>query len=77
MTGYTHLQSYRHYKGGTYTLLAVAENSENRSELMAVYVSHARQKVLVRPWLMFNEPVVWPDGVLRPRFTPLAYDEAA
>lgn len=64
----TLLQSYRHYKGGSYTLLYVAENSENRSELLAVYVSHARQKVLVRPWAMFTEEVVWPDGVRRPRF---------
>ena len=42
-----------------------------------MYVSHARQKVLVRPWRMFNEPVQWPDGVMRPRFVPLEYDEAA
>jgi hypothetical protein len=62
------LQSYRHYRGGTYTLLYVAENSEDRSELLAVYVSHLTQKVLVRPWSMFREEVVWQDGQRRPRF---------
>ena len=70
----TKLQSYRHYKGGTYTLLYVAENSENRTELMAVYVSHLRQKVLVRPWAMFSEEVEWPDGMRRPRFVPYSED---
>jgi hypothetical protein len=65
------LQSYRHYKGGTYTLLYVARNSEQRDQELAVYVSHERQQVWVRPWSMFNELVQWPDGVQRPRFTPL------
>jgi hypothetical protein len=64
----TELHSYRHYKGGTFTLLAVAENSNRREQLMAVYVSHLRRKVLVRPWDEFNEPVMWPDGVVRPRY---------
>lgn len=66
------LQSYRHYKGGTYTLLHVARLSEAREQVVAVYVSHVRGTVWVRPWKMFNEPVLWPDGVMRPRFTPFA-----
>jgi hypothetical protein len=66
------MQSYRHYRGGTYTLLCLAENSENRSETMAVYVSHLTRKVLVRPWSMFREDVVWPDGQRRPRFVDVA-----
>jgi len=69
------LQSYRHYRGGTYTLLHVAENSENRAELMAVYVSHLSRKVLVRPWAMFRELVEWADGVRRPRFAALLSPE--
>ena len=71
----TSLQPYRHYKGGTYTLLWVAANSEERTQRMAVYFSHETRHVWVRPWLMFNEPVVWPDGVLRARFTPLVEAE--
>jgi len=65
------LQSYRHYRDGTYTLLCLAENSDNRAETMAVYVSHLTRKVLVRPWAMFREDVVWPDGQRRPRFVEL------
>lgn len=64
----SYLQSFRHYKGGTYTLLYIAENSMERSEEMAVYVSHARRKVLVQPAQRFFEHVKWPDGVWRPRF---------
>lgn len=68
MTSDTPLKSYRHYKGGTYTLLHVARDSESRDELFAVYVSHQTQVVWVRPWRMFNEPVRWPDGEIRRRF---------
>lgn len=67
----TELTTYRHYRGGFYTLLYVAENSEQRDQLMAVYVSHLRRKVLVRPWDMFNEVIPWPDGTRRPRFSPV------
>jgi len=67
----TTLKSYRHYKGGSYTLLMVARNSEARDELLAVYVSHRTQQVWARPWAMFNEPVTWPDGVSRPRFVEI------
>jgi hypothetical protein len=67
----TPLISYLHFKGGTYTLLYLAENSEQREQILAVYVSHLRSKVLVRPWDMFREPVLWPDGQMRARFTPL------
>lgn len=68
----TMLQSYRHYRGGTYTLLYVARNSEQRDQEMAVYVSHLRKQVWVRPWAMFNEEVQWPDGARRPRFVPIS-----
>ncbi len=75
MTSSSRLQSYRHYKGFTVTLLYVARNSEDRDQELAVYVSHLRQQVWVRPWAMFNEEVEWPDGVRRPRF--LAISEEA
>lgn len=67
----TLMQSFQHYKGSTHTLLFVAENSEARTELMAVYVSHGRHKVLVQPWARFREEVAWPDGVRRPRFVEI------
>lgn len=65
----TTLKSYRHYKGGTYTLLMIGRNSEDSDELVAIYVSHATQQVWIRPWEIFVELVIWPDGVIRPRFT--------
>lgn len=65
------LQSYRHYKGGTYTLLMVARNSEERDQQLAVYVSHLTRQVWVRPWIMFNERVLWDDGIYRARFIPM------
>lgn len=62
------LQSYEHYKGGTYTLLYIARNSSVKSELIAVYVSHQTQNVWVRPLVEFEETVRWPSGAMFPRF---------
>lgn len=67
----TELTSYVHYRGGTFTLLYVAENSNQRDQEMAVYVSHLRRKVLVRPYAEFTELVRWPDGQMRPRYVEL------
>ncbi len=75
MTTPSRLQSYRHYRGGTYTLLYVARNSEDRDQELAVYVSHLRQQVWVRPWAMFCEEVEWPDGVRRARFVAIGEEE--
>jgi hypothetical protein len=72
MTAPTSLTSYRHYKGGTYTLLYRGRLSEDRETEVAIYVSHEREQVWVRPLSMFFELVRWPDGIVRPRFTPLA-----
>lgn len=71
------LKSFRHFKGGTYTLLTVARSSEERDTLLAVYVSHQTHVVWVRPWAMFVEPVRWPDGVIRRRFEEMSRDVAA
>ncbi len=67
----SHLQSYRHYKGGTYTLLHIGRFSEDRDVDAAVYVSHQTRQIWVRPLSMFAEYVTWPDGSIRPRFVPL------
>lgn len=71
------MKSYRHHKGGTYTLLMVARSSEQRDELLAIYVSHQTQQVWARPWGMFKEVIAWPDGVRRPRFIEMTPDDPA
>lgn len=68
------LKSYRHYKGGTYTLLHVARASEARDMFLAVYVSHQTQVIWVRPLEMFRQPMRWPDGEIRPRFCEMPPD---
>lgn len=65
------MQSYRHYKGSTYTLLFTARLSEQRDVRVAIYVSHTRGTIWARPLEMFCEDVLWPDGIMRARFTPL------
>lgn len=61
--------TYRHYKGGLYTVLAVAKHSETLEDLV-VYVCqyhNERSHVWVRPLGMFLESVHI-DGKTIPRF---------
>jgi hypothetical protein len=58
---------YQHFKGGYYSAIMLATNSETEAP-MVVYVSLADGTVWVRPLEMFTEEVVWPDEVRRPRF---------
>ena len=58
--------THRHYKGGFYTLLYIAEHTETR-ETLVVYRSCEDGKIWVRPAEMFDE--VMSDG--RRRFSPL------
>lgn len=62
---------YRHYKGGTYQALGVAQHSES-DELLVVYVSLDESlpgpRLRARPVSMWNELVRWPDGATMPRF---------
>lgn len=60
---------YLHYKGGLYTKVTEAFNSEQRDQLLVIYVSHSTGKLWARPKAMFEEDVMWPDGKRRPRFT--------
>lgn len=67
--------TWKHYKGGTYTLLAVAETHEHTGERDCVYVSHTNGKIFTRPLQRdsraqdsWNDLVVWPDGERRSRF---------
>jgi Protein of unknown function (DUF1653) len=66
---------YRHYRGGLYLPVAVAERHTHNGDLDVVYVSMTHAKHCTRPlakdsrgedsWL---DEVTWPDGRLRTRF---------
>ena len=56
-------QTYKHYKGNYYKIIAFAKNSETEEE-MIVYESIETDDVWVRPKYMWNE-VVDNKGTLR------------
>jgi hypothetical protein len=68
---------WRHYKGGRYVVLFVAETHEHNGEGDVVYVSLTTGNIVTRPltrdsrkqdaWM---DDVPWPDGVKRQRFLP-------
>lgn len=68
---------YRHYKGGQYLLLHLAETCEHNGDFDAVYVVLSTGKVVTRPLRQdsrkadaWTDEVTWPDGELRRRFVP-------
>ena len=58
---------YRHYKGGEYTVMGVAQHSETGEALVVYRPEYGDRGLWVRPLSMFQESVATPDGVL-PRF---------
>lgn len=70
----SHIQSgktYKHYKGGLYTVLFLAEETTNERKGNnggVVYVSHTYGKIKYRDLDEFIEEIEWPDGIVRPRF---------
>ena len=64
-------KTYKHYKGGLYTVLFLAEETTNARKGGnggVVYVSHTYGKIKYRDLDEFTEEIEWPDGVKRPRF---------
>ncbi len=61
--------TYRHFKGGIYTLLAVGRHSE--TEALHVVYRAADGRIWVRPLEMWSEDVDGPDGRV-PRFAPVS-----
>lgn len=59
-------RTYKHFKGGVYTLLHEAQQ-EGTSNSVMVY-RDASGKVWARDKVQWEEPVIWPDGQTRPRF---------
>lgn len=62
--------TYRHFKGGLYTVIGVARHSETEEELVVYRPLSGEQGLWVRPVGMWNEAVDR-DGVAGPRFTPI------
>ena len=58
---------YRHYKGGEYTVMGVAQHSETGEALVVYRPEYGDRELWVRPLSMFQESVETPDG-LEPRF---------
>lgn len=66
---------YRHYKGGRYLVIAVAQTHEHNGDVDVMYVSLTHGTYTTRPlqqdsrkqdsWL---DLVEWPDHKIRPRF---------
>jgi len=61
------LGRYRHYKGGEYTVMGVAQHSETGETLVVYRPDYGDRELWVRPLSMFQESVETPDGVV-PRF---------
>ncbi len=66
------LGRYRHYKGGEYTVMGVAQHSET-GEALVVPPEYGDRELWVRPLSMFQESVETPDGVV-PRFALIDAD---
>ncbi|WP_349656114.1 DUF1653 domain-containing protein [Xanthomonas sp. 10-10] len=65
------LGEYRHFKGGRYEVLGVVRNSETLEPLVLYRPLDSEIGLWVRPLAMFMEQVDV-DGVMRPRFAPVA-----
>ena len=64
------LGRYRHYKGGEYTVIGVAQHSETGESLVVYRPEYGVRGLWVRPLSMFQESVDTPDGVV-PRFASI------
>lgn len=60
-------QDYTHYKGGKYTVLAVAKHSETLEDLVIYQNRETPEKIWARPIAMFMNNVTV-DGKEQPRF---------
>ena len=62
------LGKYRHFKGGMYEVLFVANHSETLEKMVVYRALYGAGKVWVRPLSMFFDSVTH-DGVTQSRFT--------
>jgi hypothetical protein len=59
---------YRHFKGGLYDIICIAQDSENMAQELVIYKSVDHGYICARPLGMFLEHVER-DGYKGPRFT--------
>lgn len=59
---------YRHFKGGMYEVLFLANHSETLEKMVVYRALYGEGEVWVRPLSMFLDTVTR-DGVTQPRFT--------
>ena len=66
---------YRHYKGGRYTVIALAHTHEFNGDEDVVYVSLKTGQTFTRPLRKdsrnqdsWDDEILWRDGKYRPRF---------
>ena len=64
---------YRHYKGGEYMVMGIAQHSETGEALVVYRPEYGDRGLWVRPLSMFQESVETPDGVV-PRFALIDAD---
>ena len=57
---------YKHFKGGTYEVLATGTSSVDESKVV-IYLN-SKGDVWVRPLESWVQNVIWPDGLVRSRF---------
>ena len=62
------LGKYRHFKGGEYEVIAIANHSETLEKMVVYRALYGAGEVLVRPASMWNDEVVR-DGNAYKRFT--------
>ena len=62
---------YRHFKGGLYTVLGVAQYSETEEKMVVYRAEYGERQLWVRPYEMFFSPVdreKYPDALQDERF---------
>lgn len=67
---------YWHYKGGRYLVDCLAETHHHNGDIDVIYISLTNGKYVTRPLRRdsrnedsWTDPITWPDGKIRNRFT--------
>ena len=66
---------YRHFKGGKYKLISIAQESESLERVVVYQALYGEKLVWVRPYDMFFGTVMV-NGVNTPRFKEITKEEA-